>query len=51
VGNSVAFLALVAKEVYDFFHPVNHSAEFLDVLAGLFGIFLMDFIILFQFIL
>ena len=50
VGNLAAFLALVAKEAFDYFHPDKYLAEFLDVLAGLTGIFLMDFIILFQFI-
>lgn len=50
IGNILAFLALIAKEVYDYFHPDSHSVEFYDILAGIIGIFGMDFIILFQFI-
>ena len=50
VGNALAVLALLSKELYDYLHPDGHSVEFYDVLAGLIGIFGMDFIILFQFI-
>lgn len=50
VGNGLAMLALICKEIYDSCHPDEHTVEFYDILAGLIGIFGMDFIILFQFI-
>ena len=50
IGNGLAILALLVKEAYDYCHPDTHSVEFYDILAGLIGIFGMDFIILFQFI-
>lgn len=37
VGLLVACLAGIGKEVYDYFHPKQHSVELADFLATVFG--------------
>lgn len=38
IADILAFLALVAKEVYDHFKKEGHSVEIKDILWGLFGV-------------
>lgn len=46
VGDTFAFAALIGKEVYDKLHPNEQSAEGLDLLYGMFGIFKVDIALL-----
>lgn len=50
IGDVLAILALVGKEVYDYYHPDKHFVEFRDIFAGLIGIFGMDLVILVQYL-
>ena len=38
VAATVAFLALIGKEIYDSMHPDTNTAELMDVISGLIGI-------------
>lgn len=42
IASCVALLALVGKEIYDYFHKEGHSVELADILWGLFGIAKID---------
>ena len=42
VADTLAIAALVAKEIYDHIKKEGHSAEFADIMWGLFGIAKMN---------
>lgn len=46
MGNLLALIALIGKEVYDYYHPDTHVAELYDILAGLIGMAGIDLVIL-----
>jgi hypothetical protein len=37
MGLVIAILAGVAKEIYDYFHPQNHTCDGLDILSTITG--------------
>lgn len=42
IANVVALCGLVGKEIYDHFHPEEHSTECKDILFGMFGMAKVD---------
>lgn len=44
-GDGAAIVALVLKEVYDYFHPESNSVERADIQSGLLAVIYVDIII------
>ena len=50
VACTVAFLALIGKEIYDSLHPDTNTAELMDVISGLLGIAYVAFVAVVMFL-
>lgn len=50
IGNAAALFALMAKEIYDAYHPETETAELKDFLFGVFGAVKVDIALLVMFL-